>query len=299
MKRKLFFLLILFIIFIVAIGVRFLISKNSAKQGKVHILASPEANVVIDNKAVGKTPYQAPLDEGEYLVKLIPDAKEASDSASWNGKIKIYRNTLTFMSRELGASDIASSGVIFNVRKMEKKPEKKDTGEIEVSTEPDGAVIFLDNDEQGITPLVLSEVPQGDHELSVLSPGFFRRSQKVKVVSGFRVIAAFKLAIDPSHKNIADEVKSKEATKSAELKQNAEKIMLTIKETDTGWLRVRTAPSLSASESARVEPGQTFAMLDEEAGWYKISYEKNKEGWISSNYAEKTTPTPEPSGSGQ
>src|SRR3989338_8561610 len=286
MKRKLFFLLILFIIFIVAIGVRFLISKNSAKQGKVHILASPEANVVIDNKAVGKTPYQAPLDEGEYLVKLIPDAKEASDSASWNGKIKIYRNTLTFISRELGASDIASSGVIFSVKPMDKKPEKKDTGEIEVKTEPDGSIVFLDNEEQGIAPLIMSDVPQGDHELSVLSPGFFRRSQKVKVESGYRVIAEFKLAIDPTHKKVDSENKDIEATKSAKTSQ---KIILTIKETDTGWLRVRIAPSLTASEAAKVNPGDTFELLDEEAGWYKINYEENKEGWISSNYVEKTT----------
>ena len=169
---------------------------------------------------------------------------------------------------------------------MGKKPDKKNTGEIEVKTEPDGSIVFLDNEEQGIASLIMSDVPQGDHELSVLSPGFFRRSQKVKVESGYRVIAEFKLAIDPTHKKVDSENKDIEATKSAKTSQ---KIILTIKETDTGWLRVRIAPSLTASEAAKVNPGDTFELLDEEAGWYKINYEENKEGWISSNYVEKTT----------
>ena len=46
---------------------------------------------------------------------------------------------------------------------------------------------------------------------------------------------------------------------------------------------------MTASEAAKVNPGDTFELLDEEAGWYKINYEENKEGWISSNYVEKTT----------
>jgi len=297
MKRKLLFLLLIFFIFAVVVGVKFFILNNSVKQGHIKIITSPSASVVINNQTKGKTPFETTLDEGEYLIKLIPNTSEASESATWSGKAKIFNNTLTYVNRELGIDDISSSGVIFSVKKMDKKPAKKNTGEIEIITEPDGAIVSLDNEEQGIAPVVLSEVPAGDHELSTYSPGFFRRSQKIRVEDGYRVIAEFKLAIDPTHKKVEkkdpEEIEL-EATKSAEL---AEKFTVTINETGTGWLRVRFEPTLNASEAAKITPGKTFEVLEEKEGWYRIEYETGKMGWISSNYVSKqndSSPTSSP-----
>ena len=78
--------------------------------------------------------------------------------------------------------------------------------------------------------------------------------------------------------------KIKEATESAKEK---EKITIKIKETGTGFLRVREEPSISASEAAQVKPGEEFDVLEEKNSWYKIEYEENKEGWVSGEYAEK------------
>lgn len=298
MKKKLLFLLLIFFIFVVVVGIRFFLLKNASKEGQIKIITSPSANVVINNQTKGKTPYETTLEEGEYLIKLIPDSTEASESASWSGKAKIFHNTLTYINRELGIDDISSSGVIFSVKKMDKKPGKKNTGEIEIASEPDGAIVSLDNEEQGIAPLVLSEIEAGDHELSVFSPGFFRRSQKIRIEAGYRVIAEFKLSVDPSHKNVdkkdPEEIKKKEeASESAEI-DNTFKV--TIKQTETGWLRVRFEPTLGASEAAKINPGTSYEVLESKAGWYKIEYTKGKMGWISSNYAEKKTmPTITPS----
>jgi N-acetylmuramoyl-L-alanine amidase len=60
-----------------------------------------------------------------------------------------------------------------------------------------------------------------------------------------------------------------------------------IKNTPTGWLRVRMEPSLSATEAAKVKPGEKYTLLDEKNGWYKISYKEGEEGWISGRYAKK------------
>ncbi len=294
MKKKLLFLLLIFGIFIIVVAIRFLFLKNSAKQGQLKIVTSPTANVFINNQTKGKTPFESTLQEGEYLIKLIPDTTEASESAAWSGKIKIFNNTLTYVNRELGVDDISSSGVIFSVKKMDKKPSKKNTGEIEVITDPDGSIVYLDNEEQGIAPLILSEVQAGDHELSVFSPGFFRRSQKIRVEAGYRIIAEFKLSIDPSHKKVEKKLpdpNNPEATPSAVIEK---KFSVAIASTGTGWLRVRFEPTLGASEAAKVDTGEMFEVLEEKAGWYKIEYEKGKLGWISSNYTEKKselTPT--------
>lgn len=283
MKGKLFLLLILVIGFIIFVLVKFFILNNQSQFGRIKIVSSPEASVFINNVAVGKTPYEDKYKVGDYILKLIPEGI-ASDTASWQGKIKVYRNALTFVNRELGTSDLTSAGEIFTTTKMDHPAKSADTGEIYVETEPQGAVVYLDNDEKGVSALILSDVGKGDHELSVFMPGFLRRTQKINVDAGYRVNASFKLAIDQSQKVVPTTSPiGKESTSSAKTKD----ITLVIKDTPTGFLRVREEPSVSASEEAQVKPGDKFLQLDEQNGWYKINYEDGKEGWISGEYVTK------------
>lgn len=284
MKKKLLLLLFLFFAFGVFVLVRYFLSKRENSYGRLKVQSSPVSSIFLNNLAIGRTPFEDKVKEGEYILKLIPEGV-ATDTASWQGKIKIYQNSLTYVERELGSSDLTSAGSIFSTTKMMTKPKAANFGEIEVETEPAGAMVYLDNDEKGLAPLILTDVPAGDHELSVFSPNFFRRSQKINVDPGFRVIAQFKLAIDPSQKKIEikDEEEEKKATESAQTKKTYVEVL----DTPTGWLRVRSEPSINASEAARVKPKDKFELLEEQNGWYKINYEKDREGWISSQYAKK------------
>jgi len=237
--------------------------------------------------AVGKTPFEDKFKVGEYLLKLIPEGN-ATDTASWQSKIKIYKNTRTYVNMELGSSDISTSGEVFTSVKMITQV-KAGYGEVMVETEPQGAIVYLDNDEKGVAPVKLENVLKGDHEISVFMPGFFRRTQKINVDPGYQVNAKFKLAIDQSQTPKIEEKKT--ATEEASLKESNVDIktrkQVTIKETPTGWLRVREEPNAEASESAKVNPGDKFDILGEEAGWIKIEYEKNKTGWISGQYVDR------------
>ena len=280
MKNKLSLLLILVLLFVVFVAVRFFIFDKQNEYGKLKIISSPTASVFLNSTLIGKTPYEDKYKVGEYLLKLIPETM-ATDTASWNGKINIYKNSLTYVNRELGSSDIASAGEIFTTVKMTKKPQNAGSGEVYVETEPQGAIITLDSDEKGVAPAIMENVLRGEHELSVFMPGFFRRTQKVNVDSGYRVNAAFKLAIDQSSP-LAKVTEDKQATSSAK----TAKTKITIKDTPTGWLRVREEPTLNASESGKVNPGETFDLLDEQDGWYKINFD-GKDGWISSQYSMK------------
>lgn len=280
MKKKILLLLFLIFLFIVFVYFKDVAFKNA--EGRLKISSSPVASVFLNSEAIGAVPFDQKVKEGEYMLKLIPEGT-ATDTATWQGKIKIYKNSLTFVDRELGKSDLNSAGVILTITKMTEKPETPNTGEIEVQTDPTGAIIYLDNDEKGIAPLKLSQVLRGEHELSVYSPGFFRRTQKINVETDFRDVAQFKLAVDPSHKKISDIKKEKTGSPEAKIK----KTFVVIKNTETGFLRVRSGPSLSASEAARVKPSQKFEFLEEASGWFKIYYEKDKEGWVLGSYAQK------------
>jgi len=287
-----FFLLLLILGFVIFVSAKFLILDKQNEFGRIKILSSPPASVFINNTIIGKTPFEDKYKIGEYMLKLIPEGN-ATETASWNGKINIYKNAITYINRELGSSDIASAGEIFTTTKTDK-PTKNGFGEIYIETEPQGAIVSLDNDEKGVAPLILSDVIRGDHELSVYMPGFFRRNQKINIDSGYKVNAYFKLAIDQtSSLNKTSEDKGQTATPSAEI---SGKTTITIKETPQGWLRVRMEASVEASEAAKVKPGQIYELLEEKDEWFKIKFNGDKdgvvsgefdEGWVSAQFSSK------------
>jgi excisionase family DNA binding protein len=63
---------------------------------------------------------------------------------------------------------------------------------------------------------------------------------------------------------------------------------VTIGDTETGWLRVRSAPG--GSEIGKAYPGETYKLLDTKEGWLLIegqeakSLPADRQGWVSSRY---------------
>lgn len=290
MKNKILLLLGLIFGFFIFISIRFFILSKTNEFGILKINSSPTTNVFINNVIVGKTPYEEKQKVGEYLLKLIPD-KTSTDTASWNGKINIYKNSRTFVNFELGSSDIFTAGEIFTTQKISPRPKDLNYGEVYVETEPQGAIVSLDNDEKGTAPLILQDVLRGDHELSVVMPGFFRRTQRINVDGGYRVNAYFKLSLDQSQKQLSD--LEKQSTSSAKTES---KTMIVINNNPQGWLRVRADASLNATEEAKVKIGEKFEFLEEKNGWYKIKFNGNRdalvsgefvEGWVSKEYVSK------------
>lgn len=287
MKNKIIYILILTGLFILFIILNFLFFDKKNFYGAIKVNSNPSATIFLNNIAIGKTPYEGKQKVGEYILKLIPEGT-ATQTASFTGKIKIYKNSLTYVNMDLGFSDLSTTGEIFYVSKMEKS--SNDFGEIYIETDPQGAIVSLDNEEKGPAPLILERVIKGEHEISVFLPTFFRRTQKIKITPGYRLNAFLKLAIDESQKLITPGIEKKEATESPKIKK-----FVIIKETPLGWLRVRNDANLNASESAKVKVGEKYEFLEEKDGWYKIKFNGNKEGliegefeegWISSNYAK-------------
>lgn len=314
MRNKFLLLGGLFVAFFIFILIKIFIIDRKPQSGNLKVLSSPIASVFVDNKNVGKTPLDVTIAAGEHMVKLIPEAT-AGDTAQWSGKVMVNAGTRTFVDRELGNSDTTSSGIVFSIKKATGSA--GDSGEIEINSEPTGAITYLDNDEKGISSMVMEKVSPGEHELSIYSPGFIRRSQKVNVEAKYRIVADFKLAIDPTYKPVDQPEATPSATTDNEATTGAKvtpkatpkttptpkpaeqsplggatpkpgaKVFVVVKDTPTGWLRVREEPSVAASESAKVNPGDKFELLEEKSGWQKIEYIAGKFGWVSGQYTEK------------
>jgi len=262
------------------------VSRLFTRNGSLQVESVPRTNVFINSTLYGQTPLQTSLKEGVYTVKLVPEASEAK-IISWSGTVRIFEKTTTYINRELASNELLSGGEIISLEKSGKGQTL-----IWVSTEPSGAFVSLDGEDRGVSPVYIENVPVGQHELSVRGDGLLPRTLKVIAVEDHKLIADFKLMRDENFKEKLTEKKKKTANEEAKL--------LKILDTPTGWLRVRSEPSLGASESAQVVPGEEYKYYTVEQNWYQIEYEEGKRGWVSGEYIEEVeeadpTPTPSPS----
>jgi uncharacterized protein YgiM (DUF1202 family) len=282
MKGKLKLIIILSIAFVIFVVIKLVADIAAKKEGRLQILSRPNAAVFVDNVMRGNTPFTNTLKEGEYMLKIVPDGV-ATSAASWQKRISVVNGALTHVDVALEPTDISSWAEVFWLTPLGMFNKKNS---LEVTTEPSGALIYIDNDEKGVSPLVMENVTTGNHELSVFMPSFSRRSKKINISAGFTLHGYVKLALDPSQKTqYTIETPVPTATAAASIKEPENTVR--ILDTPTGWLRVREEPTLAGSESARVNPGQRFELLEEQTGWYKIRIDATKEGWISSSYASK------------
>jgi len=60
-----------------------------------------------------------------------------------------------------------------------------------------------------------------------------------------------------------------------------------IQDTPTGWLNVRSGPGTNYTQITRVYPNETYALLEEKDGWYKIKIDGETQGWVASQYTAK------------
>lgn len=248
------------------------------QNGALQINSTPEANVFLDGKLMGKTPFkQDNQPAGEVSVKLIPDTDQ--NLVSWEGKVKVNNGVLTSIERVLGPTQEQSSGQILTLEKTKAKEPS-----ISVVSLPDGALVKLDGESKGFTPLTLEAISEGEHEIVVSKDGYQEKTLSFKAIPNYQVIVNVQLAqLITATPTPTPSSGTPSSTSSGQF--TGTKVL--IKDTPTGWLRVRKEPSTSAEELTKVNPGEEYPLLEEKSGWYKIEYSPGKEGWISASYAQK------------
>jgi hypothetical protein len=298
MKRN--YLIIGVIILVVILGGLIIKNKFFSQTGKgaLQVSSTPQATVYLDGEQKGVTPYfNDKIESGEHTVKLVPEAG-TENLVTWEGKVNLAPGIVTAINRTLGPTEAASSGEILSLEKIANR----NTSSLAVISNPDGAMVKVNGNPEGFAPVLKENLTPGSYLVIVSSAGYDEKSINATTVAGYKLTVNAKLA--QAIEGIA------EATSSAEMEEGASpspspsptaspktspkpsatppaKPYVVIKETPTGWLRVRAEPSTEAEEVARVNPGEMYPYLEEEKnGWYKIEYEEGEEGWISGVYAD-------------
>ncbi len=244
------------------------------KKAAISLDAYPSATVYIDGQEAGSTPYENDnITAGEKTIKLVPEQGDASQA--WQTTLYLNPNTQTVVNWEFDTNPELSGGKLIY---LEKTGFKEKAGLI-VNCKPDDCSVSVDGQMRGFTPLNLEDVEEGEHRLSISAPGYKEVEIMSRTLNGYRLVAKVDLV-----KQEGEAVQSLSPTPT---EAETAPVVL-IKDTPTGWLRVRDGPATNYEELATVNPGEEFPFLEEENGWYKIEYEQEEEGWVSSDYAEKS-----------
>ena len=246
-----------------------------AKKSAIEINSYPVAKVFLDGKEVGMTPYKnRTLQPKEVEIKLVTNDKE------WSKKIKLQNNISTVVDWEFGKDNQDNGGYILY---LEKTGDKNKAG-IMINTAPAKSTVIIDNEVKGLSPIRISDIGEGDKHLSLSFPNHKTIDIFMKSVLEYQLVVD---AVLPEEEVIIE--KEEEKIEDLDLiTNNTSTIKVKIKETETGWLRVREESSIVAKEIGRVTPEESYPLLEEKADWFKIDLGEGKSGWISSSYGEKS-----------
>lgn len=261
---------------------------QTAALGALQVTAIPKSTVFLNEKELGKTSYyDDKLAAGEYTLRLASDV--SSVTASWQTKIKIAPRVLTVVSRDLGPSELLSSGhVIFLEQLLDGRK-----SEISVISTPTGAQVNIDSSPIGTTPIAREIGKPGEHSIDISLAGYKSRNVHIQTVMGYRLLLNVQLAQEligqtDNEASPSGQLTSPTPTAPENVSSLPPKPRIKVLETPTGWLNVRSGSNLSASISAKINPGEYYPYLDEQTGWVKIKYNNGQsEGWVSVQYVEK------------
>jgi hypothetical protein len=276
MKRVLYIAAPFVIVVLIFSAVIFFLSQNKGK-GALQVTSVPAAKVYLNDRLLGQTPLcecdlKDMIAAGDYTVKLVPTQ---GDLQPFEQRITISPKALTVVDRTFGPQGLGSGSII----SLAPISDKKDA-QISIISFPDITEVFLDNNLEGQTPLLLKNITESDHELKLTKEGYKDKIIRIRTVLGYKLDSLIFLGIDP---NVATTSATNISSPSATTLAISKVLIL---QTPTGFLRVRDQASLGGAEIGQVKPGETYTLLDEQSGWYKIKF-NNKEGWISSQYAQK------------
>lgn len=266
-----------------------------AKKAGIQITAHPDANVVVNGKSVGKTPYYVEnAKAGQTTIQMT-----AIDSGqTWETQLNLLGGTLTTVHREFGDTPDKSHSYSLS---FEKLGNAKDTVANVVSTPPT-ATIAVDGKPQGFTPLSIDIAP-GPHVFTFTSTGYQDKIVNAAAQEGYRLNISLTMATmepvptptptaTPSATPTTSPTPTKTTTvtplpKQASSSATVAKPYVEILDTPTGWLKVRSEGSVNASELAKVNPGDMFPFKESStSGWFKIEYLTGKFGYVSSQYSK-------------
>lgn len=262
--------LIFWLVAVLAVGIlaaEFFLPKierglNLGQRAGVRVESSAQAQVFLDGQMLGQSPFQSDdLKPGIGLLEL-----KAEGGKGWAGYVEFGEGTVTVVNRDLAETSGKSSGEVVSL--------ERGSG-VAVLTNPSGALVSIDSENVGFSPILISALTAGEHVLVISKDGYLTRSIRAASLEGYRLKINVDLALAGVSLAQVGEVTL----------ENVKEVVVGI--TPTGFLRVRASASTGASQIGQVNTGDVLTLLEERPGWFKVRLVNGKEGYISAEFAKK------------
>lgn len=230
----------------------------------ISVLSEPQgATVFLNDNQVGATPYDDKgLEVGDYIVKL------QQGQASWQGRVKLKAGTVTVVNRDIATDSASEAGEVLTLERGRG---------LTIVSNPTEALVEIDGKQYGKTPITVN-IDNGEHTVLVSHPNYLPRSIRAALPANFNLTISVDLALSEADLT---------STSAPVVTVTPEVV---VKQTPTGFLRVRDKAGLNGKEVAQVKPGDTLVLLEEQGSWDKVRLSNGTEGFVSSIYVEKKNP---------
>lgn len=187
MKKFFLFLSLLILIIIASTVLKISLAIYNPSPGTLRVLTKPQGSIItIDNKQIGSSPFKTQVPPADHTLKLINNVGERK--LVWEKTITVSPDGQTEVNVEFGPSAEFDSGEILN----------SDTGQgLIVTTEPDDAQIFLDEEDKGTSPLYIPDLNPGKHRLRLVKTGYISRDVVINIIQDSRLATTIFLSKDP------------------------------------------------------------------------------------------------------
>lgn len=241
---------------------------------KINVVSEPsQAKVFIDDAEVGKTPYSSTaLTDGEYDLRIEKDGYEPQIA-----RIKIQKSFKLNVLVQLFPIPVPEKVVGVGTS----------TTVLDLSSSLDE--LFLDPASWAKGVVYWNVTRQNSLKLSY----FVDYAGAIYDTSGKVMEGSDKIALKAGDtigylgRKSDNGITTDAQTALARFGESAGASKVKVLNTGTGWLRVRSEPSLDGTEIGRLNVGEEVPLLEEKGSWVKVSLPDGKEGWVAASYVSK------------
>jgi len=162
------------------------VNNIAGEAGLVVNSAQGRANVFVNDKLLGTTPFFSnAIKAGEVVVSI------RNDDRTFDVNLNLVPNTEAIINRELGPNRDFTAGDVVWVEKS------KDGASLSVVTNPVDALVKLDGEIKGETPITINNVKIGEHDLEISKDGYETRTLRPDIKDGVKLNIDSQLFIKP------------------------------------------------------------------------------------------------------
>lgn len=130
------------------------------------------AEVAINGSSYGETPLTLQdLEEGQYEITLrrATTSEKETFYKEHTFVVDLYRNTESVINLEIGPNDSLAGYILYYIPSPDTT---KNEGFITITSNQADAVVLINDESMGITPLDLAKVTEGEYKVKISKKGY-------------------------------------------------------------------------------------------------------------------------------